>query len=209
MEEFLDVQRRQGVGKRRAKRLRNSGYVPAILYGHGEEVVSLTVETDAFRTALRHGSKLVKLKGAVTGNALIRELQWDPFGSEVMHVDFMRVRADQRIEVEIAVELRGEAPGVKEGGIVEQVTREVKIEVLATAIPDKLHVNINDLGLEQTRTANQIEDLPAEAVLTSNPEAIIVQCVLPVEEAEEVEVGDAAEPELIGGKTDEETGEKS
>lgn len=200
MDEILTVELRETRGKHHARRLRKSGSVPAVIYGRGGEVVSLTLGRDGLQAALRHGSKMVKLAGPETGMALIQDLQWDAFGIEVLHVDLIRVTADQQIRVAVAVELRGDAPGVKQGGILDQVAREVELEVRATAIPDRLHVNVNGLGVDQSMMARDIEDLPEGAKLLSDPDMVIVHCIVPAEEAEEVRVSEGVEPELIGGK---------
>jgi large subunit ribosomal protein L25 len=208
MTEVLKVQQRAEQGKHHARRLRKQGDIPAVLYGQGREVVSLTVGRDALRATVRHGGKLVMLDGGARGSALIQHLQWDPFGHDVLHVDFLRIAADQEIQVTVQVLLRGDAVGINEGGIVEQVTREVELEVLANAIPDRLHVNINGLGVGQSLTVEQIEDLPEGAKLLCDAGTVVVQCVLPVEEVEEVSLGESVEPELIGGKSqDDEAGE--
>jgi large subunit ribosomal protein L25 len=203
MEEILTVELRETRGKHHARRLRKSGSVPAVLYGRGGKVVSLTMGRNALQAALRHGSRMVKLAGAEVGMALIQDLQWDAFGMEVQHVDLVRITADQQIRVAVAVELRGDAPGVKQGGILDQVLREVELEVQATSIPDRLHVNVNGLGLDQSITARDIEDLPEGAKLLNDPGTVIVHCVVPAEEAEEVRVSEGAEPELISGKPEE------
>ena len=147
MAEVLQVEARQSRGKRNARRMRRAGTIPAVLYGHGEETVSLAVRTDAMAAAVRHGSHVVELAGAVQQSALIRDLQWDVWGTGILHVDFARVSADETIEVTVSVELRGEAPGVKEGGVVEHLVHEVEIECKATAVPEKIVVNINQLKL--------------------------------------------------------------
>ncbi|NBT14658.1 MAG: 50S ribosomal protein L25, partial [Planctomycetia bacterium] len=81
---------RKEKGSRASRRLRNEGLVPAILYGHGEKCVDLVATREAVHAAVRHGSRIVELKGAVKTSALIRELQWDTFGVEPVHVDFLR-----------------------------------------------------------------------------------------------------------------------
>ena len=205
MPDVLNVEARQSCGTRASRRLRRGGRIPAVFYGQGDAPVSLSVAADALHAAVRHGPKLVQLDGALSESALIRELQWDSFGLDVLHVDFLRVQTDQRITMTVQLQLRGEAPGAKEGGIVEQLTREVEIEVLAAAIPEMLHVNINGLNLGQSLAVAAVEDLPAEATLVTDPESIAVHCVEPIAVAEEAEPVDlAAEPELIGGKADDE-----
>ncbi len=201
MAEALQVELRQNRGKRKARQLRRGGAIPAVLYGHGQQSVSLTVPREAFVTALRRGTRLVDLQGAVSESALIRELQWDTFGVDVLHIDFARVSADERITVTVAVELRGQSPGVRTGGVVQHLVHQVEIECLATAIPEKLQVNINHLELLGTITLAQME-LPQGVAVLGDPEAIVVQCVEPVEEVEAEAGAEGAEPEVIGRKPD-------
>ena len=200
MTEQLQIEKRTTRGKRQAKRQRAAGRVPAVLYGHGEEVVGLSVEAAALGAAIRHGARLVELSGALKESALVRAVQWDTFGTEVLHVDFTRVSADERIEVSIAVDLKGIAPGTKQGGVVQHLVHEVVIECPAGVIPDKLHLSINHLELGQSLLTSAIE-LPAGAKLISADDAVVVQCELPVEvEETEAGAGTTAEPELIGRK---------
>jgi large subunit ribosomal protein L25 len=112
-------------------------------------------------------------------------------------VDFTRVSADERVQVEVAVELRGEAPGTKENGVVTQVVHEVTVECLATNVPENIVVNINHLELEQQITVADLE-LPDGVKLELEPETVIVQCMPAIEEPEEDELGATSEPEVIG-----------
>ncbi len=193
MAESLTVEKRATRGKRHAKRLRVAGSIPATLYGHGEEPVSLSVPHEAFLAAVRHGSRLLELKGAVNESALIRELQWDTYGTDVLHIDFARVSADEKVEVTVPVELRGQAAGARAGGVIQHMIHSVEIECLATAIPDKLLVKINNLEIHGTILVGQIE-LPAGVKLLSDSDEIVVQCLEPVaeEDAAEAAVGEGA-----------------
>lgn len=208
MAEVLKVEVRGSRGKRQARRLRRLGHVPAVLYGHGEESVSLSIPVDQVKSAVRHGARVVDLDGAVNEKAFIRDLQWDTFGLDVLHMDLTRVSADEKVEVEVTVELRGEAPGVKEGGVIIQVLHHVDAECLVTAIPEKLTLRINSLGLDQSLTAADIE-LPSGTTLVTPGDTLIVQCSLPREEVAEAGLpAEGAEPEVIGRKEEEE-GEES
>jgi large subunit ribosomal protein L25 len=199
---------REKGGKHSNRRLRVSGQTPAVLYGHGEANVCLSVSTDVLAAALRHGGRLVGLTGAVNESAFIRELQWDTYGTHVLHVDFTRVSVDELVKVHLTVELRGQAPGVKEGGVVEHLIHDVQVECPAGAIPEKLFVSVNQLKLNDTITLAQIE-LPAKAKVFGEPESVVVQCVVPVEKPEEEGgEGAAAEPEVIGAKKEDEEEEK-
>ena len=204
----LAVQSRDIRGKRRNRRLRHSGQIPAVLYGHGLENVALSVETEAISAAIRHGSRLVSLTGAVTESAFIRALQWDTYGTHIVHVDFTRISEHESVEVRVPVELRGEAPGVREGGVVVQLIHEVQIACPASVIPERLFVNVNHLKLEETIKLSALELPEGAKILAADLEAVIVQCSIPVELPEEGSAEAlAGEPEIIGGKKEE--GEES
>ncbi|MCL6501519.1 MAG: 50S ribosomal protein L25 [Pirellulales bacterium] len=200
MSETLTVALRSEFGKRRVRRMRAAGQVPAVLYGHGGPVLSLAIPADAVAAAVRHGARVVELAGAVTEKALIRELQWDLYGTHVLHLDLVRVSAEDVVEIEVAVVLRGEAPGVKEGGVVSQLVHQVAIQCPVTAIPERLSLSVRELHLNGVLTAGQLE-LPPGAKLLTPPDEVLVQCLLPAAEEEEAApVAEAAEPELIGRK---------
>ncbi len=172
--------------------------------------VSLAVAADALTAAIRHGSRLVSLTGAVSESAFIRELQWDTWGKQIVHVDFTRISEHEIVEVRVPVELRGEAPGVREGGVVVQLVHEVELACPASLIPEKLAVNINHLALGQSILLSNLEVPEGAKVLAADMEAVLVECVVPVELPEEG-AGEAApgEPEIIGAKEKEEEAEES
>jgi large subunit ribosomal protein L25 len=204
MAEQLQVLARNSGGKHNTRRLRRSGHTPAILYGHGLENVCLSLPSDQLEAAVRHGVRLVSLAGAVNESAFIRDLQWDTYGTHVLHVDLTRISADELVKVQVAVELRGEAPGVKEGGIIEHLVHTVEIECPAASIPDRLYARVNHLALDGTITLGQLE-LPEKAKIFGDPETVVVQCVVPVEKPEELAAEAApGEPEVIGAKKEEE-----
>ena len=124
------------------------GTIPGILYGHGEANVNLAVPMRRISSAVRHGIRVVELKGVVNEKAFIRDLQWDVYGVDILHVDFARVSEHERIELRVTVELRGQAPGLKEGGVVELLVHDLEIECEALRIPEKLEVNVNELQLD-------------------------------------------------------------
>jgi large subunit ribosomal protein L25 len=209
MAEQMLVELRDQRGKLNNRRLRRSGKIPAVLYGHGEENVCLDVSAETLSTALRHGSRLVDLTGAVNESAFIRDVQWDTWGTHVLHVDFTRISADEVVEVTLTIELRGEAPGVRAGGIVDQLIHDVEIACPAGSIPEKLQVNINHLKLEDKITLAELQIPQGAKLLVEDLEAIIVQCVVPLELPEEGAAEAAAgEPEVIGAKKEEEGEEK-
>lgn len=203
MSDVLDVKKRSESGTQAAKRLRTAGRVPGVLYGHGQETVSVSVATDQLHSAVRHGGKVVDLRGDLTEKALITEVQWDTYGQDLLHFDLLRIDAGERVNVTVALELRGEAPGTKEGGVVELISHEVEIECPADVLPDKFEININDLHVNESIKMSDIE-LPAGATLLSPEDAIVVTCNEVVEELEEEGVAETMEPELIGRKPEDE-----
>jgi large subunit ribosomal protein L25 len=204
MAESLSVERRDKHGKLNNQRLRRAGKTPAVLYGHGLENLSLMVSAEALAAAVRHGARLVNLTGAVEESAFIRELQWDTWGTHVLHVDFTRISVDEEVEITVSIELRGEAPGVREGGIIEQFIHDVEIACLAGAIPEKLRANVNQLKLDEKITLAQLELPQGTRLLTDDLEAVVVLCKLPAEEPEEATAEAApGEPEVIGAKKEE------
>jgi large subunit ribosomal protein L25 len=208
MAETLHVQLRESRGKRNARRGRLGGHLPAVLYGHGKETLSLLLSADEFQAAMRHGARLVTLTGAVDEQAFIRQLQWDTWGSSVLHVDFTRVSEHEKLRVRVVVELRGEAPGLKAGGVVKQQIHELEIECKATELPDRLYVNVNQLEMGGSIAVAQLE-LPPGVVVLGDPEDLVVECVEPVEELEEATAAPGeAEPEVIGRKKEEESEEE-
>ena len=206
MADTLNVKMRDTRGTSNARRMRRQGSIPAVLYGHGEASHSLTVGADEMAVVVRHGGRVVELGGALSEKAFIRDVQWDTHGLEVLHVDFTRISEHERVEVKVAVEVRGQAAGVKEGGIVEHFVHEIEIECEALSIPDRIEVNINDLTIGDSVTAGDLQ-LPSGVKLISDAEAVVVQCIEARTEEEEQDAAvapGAAEPEVIGRKAEEE-----
>ncbi len=210
MAEAINVQKRTDVGTRASNRLRNEGRLPAVLYGHNEPSVSLSISYDDLNATLRHGAKVVEMSGDESGQALLQAMQWDTFGRYVLHADLLRVSAGDRVHVEIEVIAKGESPGEKDGGVLSWSNHSVEIEVPPADIPERLTVDISALQIGETITVSNILDLPKEAKFLTAPEQVLLNCVAPRLGEEETagELG-AAEPEVIGGKPGEESGESS
>jgi large subunit ribosomal protein L25 len=202
MAETLNVKRREKLGGGNNRRLRQTGLVPAILYGHGEASVSLQLPAEAALGVIRHGGKLVKLAGDVSEGAFIKAVQWDVYGKKLIHIDFLRVSESELVKTTITIELKGTAPGLSEGGIIEFLVHEIEIECPAGSVPDKLIVNVNDLHLNGAIHSKEVP-LPQGAKVLSDPDAVVVHCVAPHVVAEETPAGAAVaepgaiEPELI------------
>jgi len=204
MSDTLDVTLRTSTGTRANRRLRREGFVPAILYGHGEGCVGLSVPRDAVKAMIRHGSRFVELKGAVKTTAVGRELQWDTFGTEPVHVDFLRVSKTDRVKVKVPVDLKGECPGQRAGGVLNLVIHEIELECTADAIPERIHVQVGHLELGHAIKVHDLE-LPKGAKALVDGDETVVSCALATKKAgdEAVAMG-AVEPEVIGRKAAEE-----
>jgi large subunit ribosomal protein L25 len=204
MADILHVEKRTQTGKRNNWRLRCNGLLPGIVYGHGEEPIMVTIPADQLRASLRHGHKVVDLAGDASGQALLQDVQWDPFQQHLVHVDLLRVDAHERVTVEVPVLLKGEAPGEHEGGVVVHLVHYVEIETSPIQIPEALHININHLALHASLAVGDIYDLPEGATLVTDAKTVAVQCEEPAAEAEEEVAAAGVEPEVIGRKAEEE-----
>ncbi len=208
----LAAEKREGRGTRAAERLRKQGRVPAVVYGHKEATVSLSVGRDDLLSALRHGARVVDLKtDGSAETALIREVQWDHLGKEVLHVDFARVSKDERIQIEVRIELRGTAPGVTAGGVLDQPLHAVEVECLAVSIPESIRVNVGELQMDGAIHVRELH-LPEGVVALTDPDAVVVHVtakqVEPEAAAAAAPAAGTAEPEVIGRKAGEEEGEE-
>jgi large subunit ribosomal protein L25 len=207
--EVLTIEKREGRGTRAAVKVRKSGRIPAVVYGHKEETVSVSLSGDELQSVLRHKAKIVDLKfeGAVQ-KAQIREVQWDHLGKEVLHVDLKRVSVDERIEISVPVELRGIAPGVTSGGVLDQPIHSLRIECLAVAVPESIRVNILTLQLGASIHVRDLQ-LPTDVKALDDPDAVVVHVTTPQAEPEAgaAPLGEQAEPEIIGRKAAEEEAE--
>lgn len=204
-------------GTSAARRLRRAGKVPAVLYGHGKENISLAVKQHALDGLLRRGAHgLLRLRvDDKPQNALIKDVQWNAMGDEVLHIDFIRVAKGETVTVEIPVTLRGEAPGVNEGGILEQKIYELELDCPVESIPEEIEINVNELHLGEEIKISDIQ-LPDECELHREEdeekadliERVLVEVSHPVEEPEEDEpvIMTGEEPELIDDKKSDEEG---
>jgi large subunit ribosomal protein L25 len=213
------VQPRDVTGSRAARRLRKSGLIPGVLYGHGKEATLFAVDPHELRVALStgagtHAVLAVTVEGHKRAhNAIVKDMELDRVKSSVTHVDLQEIRLDETIETTVAVSFEGEAKGVKVGGMLDESTREVTIKGLVTAIPEHLVLDISELDMNETAKVSDL-DVPEGIEVLNDPDEVLCSVLPPrkaeVEEGvegEEVEevVETAAEPELVGkGEKEEE-----
>ena len=205
----LDVEDRTERGTRAAKRLRREGYVPGVVYGGKDgESTSFKVNWRDLRQVLA-GSALIDLKvGGKTRPVIVKDQQQHPVRDELLHIDLLEVRLDEKIQTQVSVHLEGaeEAPGIKEGGVLEHVTHQLNIEALPTDIPEAIVVDVS--GLEIAATMHLSEISPPEGVtFLDDPEETILATVVVPTEVEEPEIEE--ETELVGEEGEVAEGEEA
>lgn len=173
MAEVVQVHRREGsLGTASSRRLRKAGNVPAVLYGHKQDNEHLYIDQRTIESILRHHSKIVELQGDVQETALVSELQFDPLGIEVIHVDLQRVNMNERVQVTVPIQFKGEAAGSKQGGIAIENAHEVEVECPAVAIPDALVLNVTPVKAGEHRSASDLE-LPENVTLVTTADTVV------------------------------------
>lgn len=205
MTDVIQVTKRDSTGTAATRRLRRNGHVPVVLYGHGESNQHLAVPSAQVKGLLRHHSKMVQLAGDSSETALVAEMQWDALGIEVLHMDLIRVNLKEKVELNVPILMHGEAPGVREGGMLLENVHEVEIRCSAGAIPESLVLEVNDFGLGENKTAGDLT-LPEGIELITDPDIVIAH-IEAKRDGEIAEAGDSlAEPEVIskgGGEAEE------
>jgi len=206
---MLKAERRKQSGTRSARKLRETGMVPAIIYGHQEEPVAVQMNYHDLALELHHHHKLLEvvLEGKKV-QALVKDVQYDHLGDKVIHVDLTRVSLDERVQVTVQIVLRGTPAGASEGGVLEKVMSEIELECQVTNIPEELRVPVNHLQVGDTITAGELE-LPEGSRLVTEPDSLVatVTVMAEEEEAEEAAAEEEAEPEVISKKPSEEESE--
>jgi len=200
---LLTTKARKERGKMQTRRLRRQGLVPGVIYGHKEETLAVSCNAEELARAVRHGVRVLDVQAAgKVEKALIKELQWDHLGKEILHVDFARVAADERVEVNVRVEIRGTAPGIAAGGVIDQPMHLLPVECLAIGVRDSIRVNVDGLPLGRGMHVRALV-LPEGVNVLAGLEAVVVQVVARLIEpaaapapAEGV-VPEQAEPEVI------------
>ncbi len=195
----LRCEPREAAGSRAARRLRRSGNVPGILYGGGEEPLAFQVEARLLRNTLAHAGAVLELSigGDAATPVVVKEIARHPVTGAMVHIDLLRVRLDQAISATVVLDLVGgdDSPGVKEGGVLEQVTRELTIEALPTDIPDAIHLDVSGLVIGDTVTLEAVTP-PSGVTLLDDPETVVATLSAPRLQLEE-EPGIEEETELV------------
>jgi large subunit ribosomal protein L25 len=206
----LGAQQRERLGTRYAKRLRDTGQVPAVVYGHKQAPVHVAVDRWQFEDLLHHGAHLLNVATDSTAEpCLIKDVQYDYLGTHVVHIDFTRVDMSEQVEVELEIELTGEPEALnEEGAILSQEMNSIVVKCRADSIPEKLTHDIGALTGDAPLTVADLQ-LPSGMTTDIDPETMVAQIQVMQEQPEEEVTEEAAEgeePEVIG-KAEGEEGE--
>jgi large subunit ribosomal protein L25 len=197
----LNVARREAEGSRAARRLRRAGRIPGVLYGGEEHSLGFEVDARELRVALAGAGAVLDLSvdGAKATPVVLKEAQRHPVRGETTHIDFLRVRLDEEINAVVPLELLGveDAPGVKQGGVLEQITRELNVQALPTAIPESIAHEVGEMEIGETIVLSSVTPPPGVTLLDSLEETVIATLSPPRLQAE-VEEEIEAETELVG-----------
>ena len=199
----VTAQPRSELGSRENKRLRDKGFIPGVIYGHKEAVVPVTLPKKEVVGYLDKGAHVFDIAmGGKSEKVLVKEVQYDHLGMEVLHVDFARVSLDERVEVTVPLELKGEPKGEAEGGVLQQIVAELEIECLVTEIPDAIRHNVSEMALGDVVHIKDLKLPPGVKALQD--EDLIVATVKEIAEEAPAEAPEgSAEPEVIGRKPEE------
>ena len=195
--ESRDPLKNKGTGTRVARRLRANGQIPAIIYGHKQAPVPISLPRESVWSMIKKSTHLAELEmDGTTETVLIRDVQWDYLGKEILHLDFARVSVGESIETEVRIDLKGTAPGVAAGGVLETTVHAVHVVCRADAIPDSFKVDISSL---QIGGAIHLRDLkvPEGVTVKGDPEMLLVHITTKVAEAPTTEAAEGTQPEVI------------
>jgi large subunit ribosomal protein L25 len=203
---LLSAQKRERTGSRYSQRIRNAGGLPAVVYGHKEDPVSITLDAHTAIGHISKGEKVFELdiEGAKQ-HVLLKDLGYDYLGTNIIHADFARVDLNERVNTKAHLRFIGDAEGLKtSGAIMMHPLNEVELNVLISNLPDHIDVDVSDMQVGDVLKASDVK-LPLESMkLLTDPDAIVAQIVLKALQAEEGEAGevaaDGAEPEVINEK---------
>lgn len=198
--ESRDPAKNKGTGSRVARRLRAQGRIPAIIYGHKQTPTPISLARDVVWDMIKRSAHLAELSvDGATEMVLVRDVQWDHLGKEIIHLDFARVSAEESIETEVRLEVRGTPAGLGDGGVLEQPVHTVSVTCRAIAIPDSIRIDVSHLRLNQGVHVKELV-LPEGVTVNDDPELLLVHVVARAAQAEPSAAAEGetpAQPEVI------------
>ncbi len=204
--ELIKSVTREKLGTRVTRRLRDSGMIPGVIYGHGEANAFFSIDKHDLDIVLKRGERLVELElSGKKETCLIKAVQRDAFGHQVVHVDLTRVDLNETVQVTVPVVLRGVPKGEAQGGVLTPGVQSLSIECVVTNIPDEIRVDVRELDINGILRVHDLPPIPGGKILT-NPEVVVASCsvITEAEVAAPVPGEEVAEPEVIGRKVEEE-----
>jgi large subunit ribosomal protein L25 len=209
-ENTIAVAVRAAGGGRAARKVREEGRVPAVVYGNKKDAATVSVDERELLTLLKTGTQLAHVKnGSAVELVLIKEVQWDAMGGRILHVDFNRVDVNRKVRVQVPLELRGKPAGAEEGGVLDQVLLQIEIECLPLDIPkEPIRHSVTEMKVNDILHVKDIK-LPPKLTAVTGADAVVATVKIPLETVEPAPVeGAPTEPELIAkGKVEEEGAE--
>ena len=209
---LLKAELREHAGSKHAAKVRKQGRIPAIVYGHKQEPAAISLDAHNFVERLHHGHRLMDVQiGKKKEKMIVKDLQYDYLGKNIIHADLMRVSVTEMVKVTVPIELKsaGAAKGTHEGGIIEAHAGHLEIECKATDIPEAIVVSVKEVGVGDSLHAGDIE-LADGVELVSSPETLVVTChlVAAAKTTEQVEEEMPVAPEVISEAKEAEGEEK-
>ncbi|MHC4221489.1 MAG: 50S ribosomal protein L25 [Planctomycetota bacterium] len=202
---LLKAEIREHVGTKAAAKARKDGLIPCTVYGHKLDAVSITLDGHKFTVGLHHGHRLMEIEmGSKTETVMIKDLQYDYLGRDIIHADLVRVNISEIVKVTVPIELKGIAKGSHEGGIIEEHCDHIEVECKVSDIPESVVVSVKEIEVGDSVHAGDIE-LPSVVKLISDPSLLILTCslVAAAKSTEELEEEAPVAPEVIGEVTEE------
>jgi large subunit ribosomal protein L25 len=202
----LDAEVRQELGSKAASKLRKAGKMPVVVYGHGKDSVSIAISHHEFEKGLQHGQRLFEAKiDGKSESLLVKALQYDHLGKDVIHADLIRVDLSEKVTVTVSIEGKGTAKGSQEGGVIDWKLSNVEVECMVSDIPEGIVLSLKDIEIGDSIHAKDIE-LPSGSVLVTDADALVLTChvVAEAKTTEELEAEMPEGPEVITEKPEEE-----
>jgi large subunit ribosomal protein L25 len=200
--ETLKAAPRSDFGSRTSRRLRREGLVPGVVYSGGAESRAFQAPEREIRNVLAEGAALfdLEIEGGKSVPVVVKEQQHHPVRGSLQHIDLQEVRLDEAIQADVVIELEGtdSAPGVKGGGVLEHVTREVTVEALPTEIPDRIVADVSAMEINDTLQLSALVVPEGVTLVADDPEEVTIATLSPPRVEEEPEPAVEEEAELVG-----------
>jgi len=215
----LEITKRTETRSKGSKKIRRQGLIPGILYYSGEENVNISIQKSILFHAMQSGQRIFEIdQDGDSQYTMIKQLQYHPVTDEIIHIDLMRVRRSEKITISVPLLLIGNPIGVNEGGVLSQSLNQIEISCYPTDVPENIELNIEDLGLNEARSVDDLtidtEDLEIVTdsslnIVSITPPAVEEEVVEEEDVDEEGEVADTAEESAGEQKSDESPSDKS